>query len=41
MNTFMSLRNARATITGAGESILLHAPGGDWEADICIDEEYT
>jgi len=37
MSTFMSLRDALATIADARETILLHASGGDWEAKALLD----
>ena len=37
MNTFMSLKDALATIRGAGEPVLLRTNGTDWEAQALLD----
>jgi len=37
MNTFMSLKDALATIVLGGESILLNTAGTDWEAKVLLE----
>jgi hypothetical protein len=37
MNTFMSLKDALATIIHGGEPILLNTAGVDWEAKVLLD----